>query len=172
MKTSFAWLLVTIFAPTALYAAEPCDAFEWDVHAERALLAGPAADLQAGTDATSAPALTFASAYRLQLAPQGSVHFAPMPAKKTLAEGASGGVVRILLAKAGRYRVSLDAPAWIDVIQSGQIVPSRAFQGRQGCSTPHKVVEYDLLQGDTLIQLSAAPSSTLRITMTSSPPGT
>jgi hypothetical protein len=166
-----ACVLLPAVAPAADQAANPCDAFEWNVTAERALFAGPANDVVTGADADKPVVLELAHAYRSALHPQADVHFAESPAKRVLAEGLFAGLATIHIAQAGRYRVSLDAPAWIDAVQAGAIIPSRAFQGRQGCSAPHKVVEYELQAGDVLLQLSAAPSASLRLVATASPTG-
>ena len=51
-------------------------------------------------------------------------------------------------------------------------MPAEAFQGRPGCNAPHKVVEYELPEGDVVIQLSAALPGKVRLTVTESPPST
>lgn len=150
-------------------AADPCDGFAWDVRVERALFARDAQPSIAGMDAEHAPTLVTATGYSLALGPQGQVRFVAGPGKQSLPDGAHAGVVKVRLAHAGLYRVSLDVPAWIDAVAAGQLVPSRAFQGRAGCSAPHKVVEYDLPAGDVWIQISGSMADHARVTVTETP---
>lgn len=151
-------------------AADPCDGFTWNVTVERALFAQEAQSMTAGTIETGAPMVKVAALYAISLAPQENVHFALTPTKKTLPDGAHAGLAKIHLAHAGRYRVSLDTAAWVDVIMAGQFVSSRAFTGQHDCRAPAKIVEYELPSGDALIQLSAASPDHIRLAMTESPP--
>ncbi len=153
----------------AALAQDPCDGFSWDVKVERALFTQGAAAIVAGLDADHSPALTLATGYSLALAPQAQVRFVAGPSRKSLPDGAHAGIAKLHVARAGPYRVSLDVPAWIDVVIAGQVVPSRAFQGRAGCNAPHKVVEYDLPAGDAWIQISGATQDHVRAAVTQSP---
>ncbi|HVN43151.1 MAG TPA: hypothetical protein VMT50_10235 [Steroidobacteraceae bacterium] len=153
-------------------AEDPCDGFAWNVKAERALFAQPAKSVAAAVEPSAAPLIEMGAAYALMLADQDRVHFGAGPGKQSLPDGAHAGLAKASIAKAGRYRVSLDAPAWIDVVTGGQLVPSRAFQGRAGCNAPHKVVEFELPAGDALLQVSGSLPERVRITVTESPADT
>ncbi len=68
--------------------------------------------------------------------------------------------------------MSADQPIWFDVIARGVSVPSKDFQGRAGCSTPHKVVEFELPAGALLtLQASGAVNASARVAVTRAPPG-
>jgi hypothetical protein len=150
-------------------AGDPCaTAFSWDVGAERALFAGVATTLVAGTASASAPPVRDGQAYDIKLAGQPDVAFALPPARKG-SDGAHAGLVITHVEKAARYRISLDAPAWIDVVVAGTPIPAADFQGGHRCSAPHKIVEFDLPVGEIMIQLSAAAADTLRFSLTRSP---
>jgi len=72
--------------------------------------------------------------------------------------------------QAGNYRISLDAPLWIDVLADAAALPARDFQGRPGCSAPHKIVEFELPGNTPLtLQFSGAQSATVRLAITRSP---
>lgn len=161
-------LLALAFTAVAR-ADDPCDGFAWDVRVERALFARDAQPVTAAAAIAQAPELAVATPYALLLAPQEQVQFAVPPGKKVVPAGAHGGLVTTRVARAGRFRISLDAPAWVDVVVGGQALPSQAFQGRAGCSAPHKVVEFELPAGQLLIQVSAAQPDRVRLTVTEAP---
>ena len=157
-----------LLAP-ALWAAEPCAGFRWDVTQERALFASAAQPLIAGRDSASAPPVQPGKLYELQLEPQEQVSFAVPPARNHTADGAHAGVARLVITAAGAYRISLDQPFWIDVVAGSQLLASKDFQGVPGCHAPHKIVEFDLpATGDLLLQISGASAAVLRLTLTRS----
>jgi hypothetical protein len=56
---------------------------------------------------------------------------------------------------------------WIDIVADGKMIDSADFQGRAGCQAPHKIIQYSLAAGrELLLQLSGAPSATVRLTIT------
>ena len=72
---------------------------------------------------------------------------------------------------AGLYRIALDQPIWVDVVAEGTPVRSRDFQGRSGCSAPHKIVEFVLPAKVALtIQLSSGSGPTVRVAVLAAPP--
>jgi hypothetical protein len=48
-------------------------------------------------------------------------------------------------------------------------LPAGDHEGQHECSAPRKVVQFQLPAGDLLVQLSAAMSSTVRLTITPAP---
>jgi hypothetical protein len=162
-------LALALFAPSLWAADDPCAGFRFDVTQERALFASTAQPLRAGHDVASAPQTQPGKLYELQLQPQERVSFALPPARLKTPEGARAGLVRIAIASAGVYRISLDQPFWIDVVAGSQMLTSKDFQGVAGCNAPHKIVEFDLpAASDLLLQISAASAATLRLSVTRS----
>ena len=172
MKALVLILLLSLAVAHVARADDPCDGFAWDVKIERALFAREAEQATAGLGLADAPALAAATPYALALFPQEIVQFAVIPGKKTPPAGAHGGLAKAHLAQAGRYRISVDTPAWIDAVVAGKTVPSEAFQGRPGCNAPHKIVEYELPEGDVVIQLSVALPDRVRLSITETPRST
>ena len=148
-------------------AKEACESFKWDVSHEHALFVGKAERASAGQSVQSAPLLQLDRLYELALLPQDSLRFAASPSKKMLADGASGGLIRFRVPKAGQYRVALDVPFWIDIIAAGEVVPSLDFNGSPGCDTPRKVVVYELpAEQELTLQFSGLTEDKLRFTLT------
>jgi hypothetical protein len=164
-------VLATAFAAAMPAPAdETCVDFKWDVSQERALFAGTATLLSAGADAKTAPALQLNHLYELKLSKQDQVRFAVTPGKKSPRDGSYGGLVTFKIPASGSYRVAIDMPFWIDVVQDGALVAAIDFQGQHGCSSPHKIVQFDLLgTRPFLLQLSNAAPDSVRLTITATP---
>ena len=164
-------LAVLLVALPVAADPDPCGQFSWDVRHERALFAQPAVALASGLSAADAPALKPERLYRFSLHPQPQVHFAAPPGRQKFAEGAHGGMVKLTVGRAGVYRVSLDQPAWVDVLNGATPLASQDFQARSGCHAPHKIVEFALPEhAALLLQLSAAAQDSLAVTLTRTPP--
>jgi hypothetical protein len=151
-------------------ADDACLDFKWDVGKERALFAGPPAELTAGKDSTSAPALAVGRLYALRLAAQDQVAFAAVPGKKAPVAGAYAGLATLKIQAAGSYRIAIDLPLWIDVVSNGALLAPKDFEGQHGCSAPRKIVEFDLAGAQAyLLQFSNAEKDAVRLTVTQSP---
>jgi hypothetical protein len=152
--------------------ADPCAAFSWDVRRERALFGEVPQKLAAGASAADAPAISLDRLYELALPPHSKVRFAVTPGKsKSGSTEGHAGLATLSLPSAGLYRIALDQPFWVDVIAGGTAIPSRDFQGRRGCSAPHKVVEFELPAGTPLtLQFSSGDAATIRVAVLRAPP--
>jgi hypothetical protein len=170
-RLAAALLTLGLMAPAVTRTAhadeDPCAGFSGNVTAERALFAGAAQPISAARDVASAPLLAPGRLYQLQLAPHGQVSMRLAPGKKTQLEGAYAGLARLQLQQPGSYRISMDQGAWIDVVADGQMIGSSNFQGRPGCTAPHKIVQFLLPAGhELLLQFSAATAPVLRVAIT------
>jgi hypothetical protein len=163
--------LMLASALTSARADDACTDFKWDVAQERALFAGASQSLEAGADGATAPHLELNRLYELKLKPQSQVMFAASPGKKNPIDGAYAGLASIKIPQNGSYRVSIDAAFWIDVVSNGALIAAKDFQGQRGCSSPHKIVEFELNGTHPFIlQLSnAATDSSVRLTITPTP---
>ncbi len=169
--TVIALLLTLGFAVTAkpALADDGCVDFKWDVSKERALFAGPASAVNAGTDAKSAPVIVPNRLYKLRLTPQEQVAF-PVPPAKKAAEGAFAGLATLNISAAGAYRISIDLPVWIDVVASGALLAAKDFEGQRNCSAPHKIVEFALNGARPFVlQFSKGVSEQILLTITPTP---
>jgi hypothetical protein len=151
-------------AARASDAADPCAGFTWDVHHERALFGAKPQSLAAGKGAVSSPTLTPDRLYELELSALPQVTFAVPPGRRPASAAAYGGLATLTVAQAGVYRISMDRPFWVDVLADGVAIRSRDFQGRPGCSAPHKIVEFLLPAATRLtLQFSGDAASTVRV---------
>lgn len=114
------------------------------------------APLAAGQDATGAPAVKAGSAVRLTLVPMASIRLAAKPGKAATDAKAPGfgGIVAFTAPTAGRYRIALQTPAWVDVVSNGRSVPSQRHGHGEACSGIRKIVDFDLPAGNHHIQIS------------------
>ncbi|HUN27236.1 MAG TPA: hypothetical protein VMU67_13100 [Steroidobacteraceae bacterium] len=149
-------------------AAEPCGAAGWNLSHEQALFAGAAISVRAGARLASAPTLATERLYRLTLTAQQEVTFAHTPGKVALTDGAYAGVARIDIPSTGTYRVAIDRPFWIDIVDRGKLINSTDFTGERGCA-PHKIVAYALAAGTLVLQVSGQVSPRVEISITRAP---
>ena len=152
------------------HAGDACVDFKWDVSHERALFAGIATAVTAGTDPKSAPSVTPNRLYALRLAAQEHVTFAAGPARKAANSQAYAGLVTLKIPASGSYRIAVDLPIWIDVASNGSLVAAEDFQGQHECSAPHKIVVFALSGAQPLqLQLSSAANENVLLTVTAAP---
>jgi hypothetical protein len=170
---SLVMIVIASAGATRAFADDPCLGFKWDVRKEHALFDGAPAALSAGKDLPSAPTIVAGRLYALRLAPQSAVSFAAAPGKQSAPDGAYAGLAVLQLAAAGDYRVSVDAPVWIDVAADGKLAAVEDYQGLHSCDAPHKIVAFKLAGASRFVlQLSGAPKAAIRLTVTQAHPST
>ncbi len=156
-------LAAAVAVPAA--SAEDCSGFKWPLDTEIGWLhAGDDIALKSGDEIPEAPA----KAITLTLQPAKSVTMPVAPGVKPQAVSAdsfSGWFNVAKGVKPGLYQVSLSTNGWIDVVQNGAVVPSKGFTGRQKCKAIHKSVRYEIGEGPFGIQISGAPTATVRLTI-------
>lgn len=139
-----------------------CDKFKWPLERERALMAKPAG---AASGATIAAPL--ASALKIALKPQAEAALPTPPERAPRLSPAFAGFVRMNAPpRAGTYRITVSANAWIDVVQDGGLLPAGEFSGVQGCEGLRKSVKFTLAATPFVIQLSGMPADTVIVTVT------
>ena len=163
-----AMLTATIAAPARVYAAgDNCQEFSWDVSRERSLFGSSAETMAAGADSGAAPTLEPAHLYALQLKPIGQVSFVTAPGKRGAADGGYAGLATLRIPAAGLYRISVDAPVWIDVVADGGLMGVRDFQGAHDCAAPRKILLFEFpVPRQVVLQISGAGSPAVRIGVT------
>lgn len=147
---------------------DPCTHFKWDVMHERVVMqATPLVVMAAAKPADETPQLQLDKLYELRLSPQSGVTFAGPPGKASSAYNAYAGLALFRSDKAGRYRVAMTTPHWVDFVDGKKVIASIDFNGVHDCERPRKVVEFDLpARRDLTLQLSAASEKTVLIAVT------
>lgn len=169
LSTPLLALLLLPLAPTGA-AEDPCAGFTWDVRHERELFGEQPLDVASGKALADAPAVTPDRLYELELRAQPEVSFSAPPSRTWPQEATYAGLARLTVDTAGVYRFALDQPAWVDVVAGGAVLPSRDAQGRVGCSTPYKIVEFALPAAKPLVlEFSASVTPSIRISVSRSP---
>jgi hypothetical protein len=77
--------------------------------------------------------------------------------------GSFGGTLRFRVATTGRYRVSLGAPVWIEVVKGGKPVKSIAHGHGGECAPVKKKVDFTLSPGDHVLQFSGSPRAIVAV---------
>ncbi|HYA07822.1 MAG TPA: hypothetical protein VEF90_18185, partial [Xanthobacteraceae bacterium] len=68
--------------------------------------------------------------------------------------------------QAGTYKVTLSAAAWVDVVQAGRLIKSKAFSGAVGCAGIRKSVKFDLAAAPFTIEISGVAADAIRVALT------
>jgi len=165
---TLAWIgPVASIVARAADAPAACQAPTWDMSREIALFGGVPTEAPAGDAILTAPTLEVGRLYVLKLVPQTTVRFAQHPGKEKPSENSNAGLARFAVAAPGIYRITVDAPAWIDVVSPAGLVSSSAFNGWHECPTFRKSVQYTLMASEPLVlQVSGAKAGTLRLVVT------
>jgi hypothetical protein len=159
-------VLAVLLIATPALAQEPigCDKFKWPLDRERALLSDTSVKSVATGD-TVDPAVTVA--VKIKLVSLGDAKLPQLPERTSKSPAAFAGFVRMTaLKKAGTYKITLSAPAWIDVVQGNHTVKSGAFSGVQGCAGIRKSVKFDLAAAPLIVQVNGVPADTIVLTIT------
>jgi hypothetical protein len=115
--------------------------------------------VSAGTKAGEGAALEMGRAALVSLHSAKHLDFA---APKATAD-ANGGTLAIAVAKPGTYRVALGGSAWVDLVQDGKPVASKAHGHGPRCSGIRKIVDFALEPGNYTIQLSGSADDTVAL---------
>ncbi len=153
---------LAVAAPALAQEPVGCDKFKWPLDHERALLASPS---QLSSGATMPQPL--AAAVTLALVPLADAKLPVAPSRAPKSPDTYAGFVDApAVAKPGTYRVTLGAPAWIDVVQNGQAVKSTAFSGASGCAGLAKSVKFELSAAPFIVELSGTTAHALSFVVT------
>ncbi|MFT4075979.1 MAG: hypothetical protein QM647_10665 [Asticcacaulis sp.] len=118
--------------------------------------------LAAAGDPAKSPDVSVSHAYDLTLLSVAQVMY-PVAADKAPMVNSFGGLLSLKVTETGTYTVALDDKAWVDVVRDGKIVKSVSHNQGPACTTVHKAVDFTLEPGVYAIQLSNAPSASLKL---------
>ena len=163
MKTAIIVLALCAGVVPSL-AQEPagCDKFKWPLDKERATLTGTDLPKLKSGDKVAFPIPFGAS---LVLVAFGDAKLPTVPERAPKDPNSYAGYILVPAPKAGTYKITLSAEAWIDVVQNGQAIKSGAFSGAVGCEGIRKSVKFDLAQAPVTIELSSVKDSAINLTV-------
>ena len=118
----------------------------------------------AATDGPAAGSLALGRGTALALAPIETLHFPARPEKTV---GPYGGLFFVDVPRAGAYRVSLGARAWIDVAEGRTTIASVAHGPGRACSGAAKEVTFPITAGRHAIEITASDAPTLALMIAS-----
>jgi hypothetical protein len=157
-------LLIAAISAQADDIAAACQEPGWEMSREILAFRDVGTPMEAGTDAQAAPAIQIGRVYALRLKPQGSVKFARTPQKFSQQEGAVAGMARVAVTSSGKYRITADAPLWIDIIAPSGTLQANEFNGWHQCGLFRKSLVYSLSAGQPLVlQLSGGSAPVVKV---------
>lgn len=115
---------------------------------------------KAAARSESAPVLTLGISIAATLLPMSKIAFVSRPEKPGGAAG-NGGIFAFVVPTAGRYRITLGSPAWIDVLRGTTAAASVAHGHGPACSTVRKMVDFDLQPGRYFLQVAGSDTVSL-----------
>jgi hypothetical protein len=118
---------------------------------------GAPAPRAAAANAAALPSASFAvdEAVRVKLLQTPAVTF-PLRPEKPGGSVSYGGLLQLVVAHHGAYRVALGSPAWIDLVTAGGTAVESTAHGRgPECTGIHKMVDFVLDPGTYTLQVSA-----------------
>ena len=157
-------MLLSVMLAGAAFGQEPvgCDKFKWPIDKERALLAA-AAPVAPGGEVGQ----PLSGAVKLPLAPLAEVTLPTSPSRQPKSSDSYAGFVRYAaLPRAGTYRLTLSEPAWIDVMQDGQVAKSVDHTGALACEGIRKSVKFNLTVSPFVVEISGTEAQQIAIAVT------
>jgi hypothetical protein len=144
--------------------AAGCQEPGWDMSRELAAFRAAGLAAKAGTDPTALPAIELGRVYALQLQPQDAVKFARTPQKLSQGPAAVAGLAQFSVSVSGKYRITVDAPLWIDVVAPSGTIQASDFNGWHQCALFRKSLVYSLSAGQPLVlQLSGGSAPAVKV---------
>jgi hypothetical protein len=80
-----------------------------------------------------------------------------------------GGLVGITVREAGTYRVAIGSGAWLEMVRDGQALVSTAHSPGPACTGVRKMVDFALVPGSYLLEISGNGTPTLPLLVTRLP---
>jgi hypothetical protein len=143
-----------------------CRSAGWDMTREVSLFKSTAENVPAGASEANLPPLELDVLYVLKLRPQTEVKYLQASDKKSLVQSPLGGLAAFSVKSDGQYRITVDAPLWIDVVGPGGTIAPSTYMGWHECRLFRKSVEYALRGGQSyLLQLSEATPELVRVVL-------
>ncbi len=101
--------------------------------------------------------------FEFALSPATKVRFAATPGKSA-AENSFAGLITLRLTRPTVLSVELSDSSYVDLVRGGKTLTALTHgHPDHPCSTMHKFVNFSVLKGDYILQISGAPSAKVRV---------
>ena len=157
-------LLLASMTAQADDIAAACQEPGWDMSREILAFRVLGMAMEAGSEARAAPAIQIGRVYALRLKPQETVKFARTPQKFSQQQGAVAGLAQLAVSSSGKYRITSDAPLWIDIVAPSGTLQASEFNGWHQCGLFRKSLIYSFSAGQPLVlQLSGGSAPVVKV---------
>jgi len=159
-------LILAALQATAADNGSECQATGWNMNRELKAFATAPQSAAAGSAVASEPLLRVDTLYALRLRAQGDVQFVQTSGRAEKVATPMAGMARFTVLTSGSYRVTVDAPLWIDVVGAAGIIAPSDYRGWHECGVFRKSVDYTLEAGQTVtLQFSSAATDLVKVTI-------
>jgi hypothetical protein len=167
MQMRFLTVPILLFASMMAQAddiAAACQEPGWDMSREIVAFRDVGMAVEAGTTPQASPAIQIGRVYALRLKPQDTVKFARTPQKFSRQQGAVAGLAQLAVTLSGKYRITSDAPLWIDIVAPSGTLQASEFNGWHQCGLFRKSLIYSFSAGQPLVlQLSGGSAPVVKV---------
>lgn len=148
-------------------ATERCKIGDWDMQAEQRLFQTTPSNVGAAPQAANELAeLAPGTLWAVTLLRASDVSLAIAVRRRPPSDASFAGLASLAVPASGRYRITVDGPAWIEVLRDGNALATTRFGSQRACPLFRKSVEFELVAGlSHVLQFSNAESATLRVTI-------
>lgn len=152
---------------TDLPASDLCRIGDWDMQVEQRLFGAAPRRIGAARHLSEQrPELAPGTLWAMTLVQEADVHLAAAVRRRRASGPSFAGLASVAVPVTGRYRITVDGPAWIEIVRDGQPLPTTKFGSQRACPLFRKSVEFELAAGlPHVLQLSNAASAELRVTI-------
>lgn len=157
-------IALTVSAPAFSAETGGCNSFTWPITTELKWMKAESQDVASGSKLPSPPE----KAVKLALEPMSAVTFPVAPTGRLKSQGdAFGGIINFDSPSSapGSYQVSLEAAAWVDVIQDGKALKPTAHSGKSDCDGVRKSVRFNLDPGPFTVEISNVKKDAIKFTI-------
>lgn len=155
-----AMALTVMATPQAASPVCPRDAAP--VPAALSAWTSPVGAAVAGEGPGDVPEIASVGSWDVTLHRGAGVRFAAAPGRAQRADR-HAGMVRLTIARAGRYQAALGGRGWVDLVRDGTTVASVGHGHGPACSGIVKIVVFALEPGQYLLQVADNPEAEVRV---------
>lgn len=147
--------------------SDQCRIGDWDMQAEQHLFQTAPRSVGAARQVSDPRAeLAPGQLWAVTLLGETEVRLVAAVHRRPLPRVSFAGLAAVTVPMTGRYRITIDGPAWIEIVHDDHALPTTRFGSQRACPLFRKSVEFELAAGlSHVLQFSHAASAVLRVTI-------